>query len=302
MEIRYLKSFIWVAETLSFSIAAQKCCITQSAVSQHIKMLENEMGCKLILRSSHKLELTECGQIFLAYAKNIINQADDCKEQIHAINNCMIGELRIGVGSFIAPYIRHAITLFMERYPGVMLNCEYNKACRLNEALRIHNIDLAFTMNKAFPSEGIESLPCIPFSLYVFVKKSHILARQQFVSYSDILKHPVIMPDVGDRVFTTFQQYINCDLTKLNVKCIIGDPDEALAVVEDTNYITFMPKLYLQHHPSLTARPIIGLEETLQSNAHWMKDIPLKRTAQIFLDIIKNEAVPYISSMEQIYD
>lgn len=299
MELRHLFSFVCVADTLSFSAAAIRCNITQSAVSQHIKMLESEMKCRLLIRTSHKIALTESGEALLLRAREILRQAADCKEHIHALNNCMTGELRIGVGSFIAPYVRHAAIVFMERYPGVRLNAEFTKACRLNDLLRSHTLDLAFTMNTSYPHEGIESFSCIPFHVFALMQRSHALAKKSAITYDDLLKHAVIMPDVGDRVFETFQRYVPYDLTKLNVKCIVGDPDEALAVAERTRYITFMPKLYLQHHPSLVSRPIVGLDRQLMSNAHWMKDVPMKRSAQIFLDIIREESIPYLSALEE---
>lgn len=49
MELRHLRSFVYVAETKSFSTAATRCCVTQSAVSQHIRALEDELGCKLLI-------------------------------------------------------------------------------------------------------------------------------------------------------------------------------------------------------------------------------------------------------------
>ena len=131
------------------------------------------------------------------------------------------------------------------------------------------------------------------------MRDTHPLASLQKVSYEDILKHPIIMPDIGERVIDTFQKNIQRDLYKLNIKCIISDPDEALASVEETKYVTFMPKLYLRHHPTLVARPIVGLEHQLMSNAHWMQDVPPKRASQLFLDIIRDEVVPYISVAEE---
>lgn len=302
MELRPLRSFVFVAETKSFSIAATRCCVTQSAVSQHIRALEDELGCKLLIRTSHEINLTESGEALLPRAKDIIKQTEDCKEQINALNNCMIGELRIGIGSFIAPYVRMAALIFMERYPNVRINADFTKAHILNKTLRAHMIDLAFTMNTAYSHEGIESQPCIPFSVYAIMRDTHPLSCLPKVSYEDLLKHPVIMPDVGERVFETCQQYIQRDLYKFNIKCVISDPDEALASVEETKCVTFMPQLYLRHHPTLVARPIVGLERQLMSNAHWMKDVPIKRSAQIFLDIIKNEVVPYISVIEETKD
>lgn len=150
MELRHLRSFVYVAETLSFSIAATRCCVTQSAISQHIKALEDELRCKLLIRTSHSIMLTESGEALLPRAKEILKQTDDCKEQINALNNCLVGELRIGVGSFIAPYIRMAALIFMERYPNVRINAEFTKATSLNHLLRSHSLDLAFTLNTAY--------------------------------------------------------------------------------------------------------------------------------------------------------
>lgn len=107
------------------------------------------------------------------------------------------------------------------------------------------------------------------------------------------------MPDVGERVFNTFQKYLKYDFMKLNVKCIVSDPNEDLAIVEESHCVTFMPKLYLKNHPTLTVRPIVGLEHDLMSNVHWMKDVPMKRSAQLFLDIVRNEAIPYIKTLEE---
>lgn len=299
MDFRHLRSFVFIAETKSFSIAASRCCLTQSAVSQHVRMLESELGCKLLIRTSHDIMLTESGQALLPHAKDILKQAEDCKEHIKALNNCMSGELRIGVGSFIAPYIRMAALIFMERYPNVRINADFTKAHILNQSLRAHMLDIAFTMNMAYSYEGIDSCPCIPFRVYAIMRDTHPLAALQKVSYEDLLKYPIIMPDVGERVFETCQQYIQRDLNKLNIKCVISDPDEALASVEETKYVTFMPKLYLRNHLSLVARPIIGLEQQLMSNAHWMHDVPKKRAAQLFMDIIKDEVVPYIEVAEE---
>lgn len=301
MELKLLKSFIFVAETGSFSIAAERCHITQSAVSQHIKVLEEELNCKLLIRTSHDITITESGMALLPRAKEILKQAEDCKEHINALNNCLTGELRIGTGSFITPYIRKAALIFMERYPNVRINAEFTKACRLNSLLRNHSIDLAFTMNTAHTDEGIETQRAIiPFHIYAIMRDTHPLASLSELTYDDLMRHPVVMPDVGERVFHTFQQYMERDLSKLNVKCIVSNPDEALAVVEETKCITFTPKLYLRHHPNLIARPIVGIEKQhLYSNAHWMQDVPLKRSAQLFLDILKNESIPYLTALEE---
>lgn len=299
MELKHLRSFVFVAETGSFSIAASRCYVTQSAISQHIKALEEDLDCKLLLRTSHTITLTEFGEELLPRAKDILKQTEDCKEHINAINNCLTGELRLGVGSFIIPYIRKAAFIFMERYPNVRLNVDFGKASHLNKHLRDHSIDLAFTMNTAYEEEGIDSQKCIPFRIYAMMRDTHPLASKKAVSYEDLMKHNIVMPDMGERSFTTIQQHYPHDISKFNVKCIVSNADEALAVVEEMNCVTFLPKLYIRNHPTLVARPIIGIENNLYSNAHWMQDTPLKRSAQLFLDILREESIPYITTLEE---
>ena len=61
-------------------------------------------------------------------------------------------------------------------------------------------------------------------------------------------------------------------------------------------------RFFLKNHPPLVAKPIIELEHEMMSNAHRMRDVPLKRSAQIFLDIIRQEAIPYINELEKFIE
>ena len=76
MELRQLKYFIKVAETLNFSEAAKLSCVTQSTLSQQIKQLENELGSQLLVRSSHNVALTEAGAELLPYARRTLHEAE----------------------------------------------------------------------------------------------------------------------------------------------------------------------------------------------------------------------------------
>lgn len=81
MELRHLRSFVYVAETKSFSTAAIRCCVTQSAVSQHIRAMEDELGCKLLIRTSHGIMLTESGEALFPRAKEILKQTRTAKSK-----------------------------------------------------------------------------------------------------------------------------------------------------------------------------------------------------------------------------
>lgn len=300
MELRHLYSFVMVAETGSFSDASTRCCITQSAISQHIKALEHELSCILFIRNSHKVTLTEAGEILLKRAEAMIRMAEETRESISNANGCMQGELRIGVGSFVEPVVREAAIRMMKQYPGIRLNIEYGKACRLNKMLRDHSIDIAFSMNTAFVGEGITSSACIPFRICAVMPRTHIIASRKIVSFDDIIQHGVIVPDIGARVLTTVKKYINVDLSKLRVKAIVSSPNAAISLIKELGLITFMPKMYVDGMPDLVAIPIDGFRDNLISNAHWMQDLPMKKSASILLRIIKDDVLPYFEATERM--
>ena len=97
MEIRQLNIFLKAAETLNFAEAARLLFMTQSAFTQNIKQLEEELGVSLFDRNSHSVHLTEAGEVMQEYARKTIYMADECKAHIMDLKQMKSGVLRIGV-------------------------------------------------------------------------------------------------------------------------------------------------------------------------------------------------------------
>lgn len=286
MELRHIISFVAVADTGSMSNAANRCHVTQGAISHHIKSLENELETTLIDRRTKETFLTDSGKAFLRRARNIIKEAQESKDEIASLKGHLCGELKIGVGSFIEPYIRRAGIVFMKRYPDVLLHVQFDHAHVLNKMLRNEEIDLAFTMNTAYHYEGIESKPCVPFRLSAIMSKRNKFVDKDRVSFDDLMQCKVIMPDVGERVFSTFQRYTDFDLSKLPVAAIVSNASAVLMSLDELDFVTFLPSDFVITSRNLVAKPIEGLDMQLMSNAHWMKHSPIKSSAKAFLEVI----------------
>ena len=97
MELRQLKYFVKVADTLNFSEAARQLFITQSTLSQQVKQLEYELGSQLLVRTSHSVALTEAGRELLPYARKTLKDAEMCQARMDDINSMAVGTLNIGV-------------------------------------------------------------------------------------------------------------------------------------------------------------------------------------------------------------
>lgn len=287
MELKQLISFVSVADTKSMKIASTRCNISISAVSKHIKALEDELGVELFERKKNEILITESGADFLPHARIIINEAKTYSDELASKRGTLYGELRIGVGSFITPYIRTAAMEFMKRYPNVQIKANFDRTEVLNKMLRSGELDIAFTMNNAYHHEGIISKPCIPFHLSAIMPKHHELAGKDIVTYDDLMRCRIVMPDCGERVFQTFQKYMPHDLSKLPVSCIVTNAGEALSILDRMNMVTFLPSQFIEDKQNLIAKPIESLEMELTSNAHWLKEVPLKASAREFLRIIR---------------
>lgn len=104
MELRQLKYFVSVAETLSFSEAAKLMCVTQSTLSQQVKQLEGELGTMLFIRNSHGVSLTETGREMLPYARLTLQDADQCLTRIADITDMRTRDTEYRSHVFFQPY------------------------------------------------------------------------------------------------------------------------------------------------------------------------------------------------------
>jgi LysR family cyn operon transcriptional activator len=93
MELRQLRYFVKVAETLNFSEASKALNITQSTLSQQIKQLEDEIGTQLFTRSSHRVLLTEAGIELLPCANKTLRDAQLCLSRMNDLNELLTGRL-----------------------------------------------------------------------------------------------------------------------------------------------------------------------------------------------------------------
>lgn len=116
-----LKSFIAIAETGTFSQAADTVGRTQSALSLQIKKLEEAIGCSLFERTSRSVKLTEKGEIFLGYAKRIIELQWEVASRLKEPD--VEGEIRLGTPEdFATHYLPDVLATFRKHHPRVQLN------------------------------------------------------------------------------------------------------------------------------------------------------------------------------------
>lgn len=151
VDLFFVKSFIAVAQTGSFRIAAQKNNITQPAVSQHIHILERELHCSLFERSSRKTILTPAGKVFFIYAQQMLDAYQNASTEIEKMNHLSIGSVRVAsiysAGLYqLKPVMRH----FLKKYPKINIHLEYCHHSAVYQMVKDKQVDFGII---AFPKE-----------------------------------------------------------------------------------------------------------------------------------------------------
>jgi DNA-binding transcriptional LysR family regulator len=120
MELRHLRYFVAVAETLSFRKAASRLSVSEPALSQQVRHLEDELGVKLFDRNSKGVELTEAGRVFLRSAGRTLVSAQEAVAQVREVAAGQRGRLLIGsIGPLVHAFLPDALARFRERFPLV---------------------------------------------------------------------------------------------------------------------------------------------------------------------------------------
>jgi DNA-binding transcriptional LysR family regulator len=160
VELRYLLYFATVAEQQSFTRAAEKLGIAQSAISQQIKTLEEELEVQLLLRTKRSVKLTAAGQAFLREAKDILNRVEQSRVEARRAAQGETGALSIGffkTGSFL--FLPELIHAYRTRYASVRIDLHEQTPSEQLDSLELGRIDVGFTRPVAEAYDGYVDIP-----------------------------------------------------------------------------------------------------------------------------------------------
>ena len=199
MDINYelYKVFYHVANTLSFSEASKQLFISQSAVSQSIKVLEKKLNQPLFIRSTKRVQLTPEGEILLKHIEPAMNLIRQGENQLLEANTLNGGQLRIGASDticryYLVPYLKE----FHRRYPNVHIKVTNQTSIACAKLLESGQVDFAITN---YPNSGLsntQNVRIIREFKDVFVANDEYKElKGKTVSLKDLKQFPILMLD-----------------------------------------------------------------------------------------------------------
>ncbi len=190
MDLRQLEYFVSVAEESSFTRAAARCHVVQSALSYQIARLEREHRVTLFHRTSRSVRLAPAGELLLPHARRLLDGAEVARAELAAFAGLVTGRLRLGmVGSVgsAAPLVEAVLLDFHARHPGVEIAVQDTGSRRMAGQVRAGELDLAFVGLFAEQSPaGLVHQLLVEEPLVAVVPRDHPLVGRPSVELAEL--------------------------------------------------------------------------------------------------------------------
>lgn len=202
MNIRHLEHFLAVAESGSFSRAADKLFLTQSALSRSIQALEMEVDGRLLDRVGKRNELTPLGRQVMERARRIVLEASELKRGAELMRQANAGTMRLGLGSGPGAILMTPLMCHMARHqPQVQVRVVRGPTELQLVQLRARQLDALIVDMRALPPDSDLSIePVAEMAGGWLVRSAHPLLARRSVALSDLLTYPVASTPLSDEV------------------------------------------------------------------------------------------------------
>ena len=204
MNIKHLEHLLALADTGSFSRAAEKLFLTQSALSRSIQSLELDLGAKVLDRIGKRNELTPLGQDVVARARHIVREAAELRQSAKLLQDGGRGSISVGLGSGPAALLLVPLMCAASTRAGMRVAVTQGPVELQILQLRSRQLDaMVVDMRRVIPATdlNIESLAELRGGLVV--RAGHPLAAQKSVTLADVLRYPVASTPLSDEVART---------------------------------------------------------------------------------------------------
>lgn len=200
MEIQQLRCLLAVADTLHFGRAAQGLNMLPASLGRHIKMLEEDLGVRLLLRTTRSVALTDAGRECVVAAKDIIERVETLETTFRGRQKLQSEVLRIGViDSAAAGLMPQLLPHLSAGHPDIAIEMLEQKTIRLLPRILTGRLDIAIVRPPDVQDPRLEFRPLFSETVVVAIPASHPLASKEVISVHDMIDEPLIVPDRASR-------------------------------------------------------------------------------------------------------
>lgn len=275
--------FIKVLEAGSFTKAAEELNYTQSAVSQMIHTLEEELKTTLILRAKNGIELTPDGEEYLPYIRSISSAYRELAVKHREMQGLQGGIVRIGTFTSVSRnWLPEMMQQFKEKYPDVQFVLQQGEYTNIGQWIKDGSVDFGFINPDAV--KGLKIVPLKTDEMLAVLPAKHPLATREKVTLQELAEEPYILLDEGE-MSVPLNAFAKAGLEP-NIQYKVYDDYTIMSMVEKGLGVSVLYSLLLQNFAAgYVTRPIEAkVERTIALAYKDKKTLPV--AARYFMDFI----------------
>lgn len=240
MELRHLRYFLAIADTRSFTRAAERLHVTQPTLSHQVKQLESLIGAVLFERNTKEIGLTAAGRLFKPYCERILKEIEASSLALSELEGLMRGTLRLAVfHSFSHSMLPPILSEFALRYPGVHVTARLVPRADMERDLLNADLDFAIAY-VAEDNDHIIAEPLFDEELVLVVGSKHAFAGRKDVPMRELSGLPLVLltPEFGARQFV--DKFFADSGLRPHVILEMNAIEPILAVIRDSGLATVL--------------------------------------------------------------
>lgn len=289
------KVFYYVSKSLSFSEASEELYITQSAVSQSIKLLEEKLKCQLFFRNTKRVKLTREGEILFEHIEQAFNFIKSGERTLEEMQSLGQGEIRIGASDTICKhYLMPYIKRFNQTYPNVKIHLTNRTSPKCIELLRKGSVDLSVINIPEKFNYGSISVKNTRDIRDVFIANNNFSElKGRKVSLKELEKYPLLVLDRNTTTREFFDHLMEKNDVSIKPEIELGSVDILIEMAKIGLGITFVPDECVSHELSRGEIFVLDIKEEIPTRSLGFlthSNIPLPIAASKFVELLNEEA------------
>jgi LysR family cyn operon transcriptional activator len=253
MLARHIQYFLAVAQHQGFTKAAAALHVSQPALSQQVRQLEESLGAQLFDRSGRKTRLTDAGEVYLHYALRAAQELQEGTRAIHDVGDLSRGTLRIAVTPTFTTYlVGPLVEAFHRRYPNITLNVREVAQEQMELQLLADELDVGIAFDERH-AQDIDAYPLLVETLALVVGNQHPLAAAQAIGLEALHAESLILLSAEFATREQIDRYCKQHGIRPRVVMEANVIGALTEVVRRTTLSTLLPAAIARAHPELLA-------------------------------------------------
>jgi DNA-binding transcriptional LysR family regulator len=261
MDLLQLEHFLAVCEERTFTRAAERVFRTQSAISQSIRRLEDEIGSPLFTRGND-VALTDAGKVMLECAHRMLKIKDDATRQVEALKNLSAGTLSVGAHEAAALYLLPApVRRYLQMFPNIKVGIYRTRLEEVPKQVLDHQIDLGFIKEES-PLHGLKIVEVYSDEMILIAAPEHPLAMRRNLRICDLGSEPFVLHHQCSSTMHKILRLFEQNVTPCRVVAELWSFESIKGFVKEGVGLAIVPRITAQREirdKSLVEIPVQGL-------------------------------------------